>query len=211
MNPDLPTTSALPVPLREEAAVDGRAAILARLRERIVAFAASRYAGAHAEDLAQEVLVLIHEKYGHLDRVEDLMPLAFQILRFKLAAHRRKAFRRGEYDAVDVDVFPPVSDAPDPATVLERKELLAKLMGGIARMGERCRELFRLKPSTPGTIAAGSSCSKPWAGAGKDRPEGGRRETDGGRQALGWLRHGDPLRGGAPEAVCRGPGAAGTV
>jgi RNA polymerase sigma-70 factor (ECF subfamily) len=145
MNPDLPTTSALPIPLREELAVAGRAEILARLRERIVAFAASRSAGAHAEDLAQEVLVLIHEKYGHLDRVEDLMPLAFQILRFKLAAHRRKAFRRGEYDAVDVDVFPPVSDAPDPATVLERKELLAKLMGGIARMGERCRELFRLK------------------------------------------------------------------
>jgi len=125
--------------------VDARGAILAALRERIVAFAASRSAGAHAEDLAQEVLVLLHEKYGHLDRPEDLVPLAFQILRFKLAAFRRKAARRGEYDAVDVDVFPPVSDAPDPATVLERKELLARLMGGISRLGERCRELFRLK------------------------------------------------------------------
>ncbi len=145
MNPDQPTTSALPPPLGEERAVADRAAILAHLRERIVAFAASRSAGAHAEDLAQEVLVLLHEKYGHLDRAEDLVPLAFQILRFKLAAFRRKAARRGEYDAVDVEVFPPVSDAPDPATVLERKELLAKLMGGIAKMGDRCRELFRLK------------------------------------------------------------------
>jgi RNA polymerase sigma-70 factor (ECF subfamily) len=145
MNQDIPSTPALPIPLREGMAVDGRAEILARLRERMVAFAASRSAGAHAEDLAQEVLVLIHGKYGHLDRMEDLVPLAFQILRFKLAAHRRRAARRGEYDAVDVDVFPPVSDAPDPATVLERKELLAKLMSGIARMGERCRELFRLK------------------------------------------------------------------
>jgi RNA polymerase sigma-70 factor (ECF subfamily) len=145
MNPDLPTTSALPIPLGEGMVVAGRAEILTRLRERMVAFAASRSAGAHAEDLAQEVLVLIHGKYGHLDRMEDLVPLAFQILRFKLAAHRRRAARRGEYDAVDVDIFPPVSDAPDPATVLERKELLAKLMGGIARMGERCRELFRLK------------------------------------------------------------------
>ena len=145
MDADLPMPSALPIPLGEEAVPSSRAAILARLRERIVAFAASRYAGAHAEDLAQEVLMLLHEKYGHLDRIEDLLPLAFQILRFKLAAHRRKAARRGEYDAVDVDVFPPISDAPDPATVLERKELLAKLMGGIARMGERCRELFRLK------------------------------------------------------------------
>ncbi|WLT30774.1 RNA polymerase sigma factor [Geothrix sp. PMB-07] len=144
MTPDAPATAAA----RPEGlgpAAPARTAILSRIRERIVAFAASRGAGAHAEDLAQEVLVLIHEKYGHLDRLEDLLPLAFQILRFKLAAHRRKAARRGEYDAVDVDVCPPASDAPDPATVLERKELLAKLMGGIAAMGERCRELFRLK------------------------------------------------------------------
>ena len=145
MDSDQPRTSALPTPPGEEAAVDGRAAILARLRERMVAFAASRYAGAQAEDLAQEVLVLVHAKYGHLDRVEDLLPLAFQILRFKLAAFRRKAARRGEVDAVDVDQFPPPSEDPDPAAVLERKELLAKLMGGIARMGEHCRELFRLK------------------------------------------------------------------
>ena len=122
MNPDLPMASALLIPEGEGGAAlisEGRAEILARLRERIVAFAASRYAGSHAEDLAQEVLVLIHEKYGHLDRMEDLVPLAFQILRFKLAAHRRKAARRGEYDAVDVDAFPPASDAPDPAAVLE--------------------------------------------------------------------------------------------
>jgi RNA polymerase sigma-70 factor (ECF subfamily) len=147
MDPEFETMSTLPIPEGDDdpALLRGQAEVLPRLRERMVAFAASRSAGAHAEDLAQEVLVLIHEKYGHLDRMEDLVPLAFQILRFKLAAHRRRAARRGEYDAVDVDVFPPVSDAPDPATVLERKELLAKLMGGIARMGERCRELFRLK------------------------------------------------------------------
>jgi RNA polymerase sigma-70 factor, ECF subfamily len=145
MTQDASMTSDSPAPEGVAQILSDRTAILAHLRERMVAFAASRYAGAHAEDLAQEVLVLIHAKYGHLDRLEDLLPLSFQILRFKLAAHRRKAARRGEYDAVDVDVFPPVSDAPDPATVLERKELLAKLMGGIARMGDRCRELFRLK------------------------------------------------------------------
>lgn len=148
MDPDLSMTSALPVPDGEgrAAALPGdRAGILARLRERIMAFAASRGAGAHAEDLAQEVLVLLHTKYGHLDAAEDLVPLAFQILRFKLVSHRRRAARRGEYDAVDVDAFPPASDAPDPAEVLERKELLTRLMGGIARLGERCRELFRLK------------------------------------------------------------------
>ena len=165
MDPDLPMPSALPLPAGEglaAAASGGQAGILPSLRERIVAFAASRGAGAHAEDLAQEVLVLLHTKYGHLESAEDLVPLAFQILRFKLAAHLRKAARRGEFDAVDVDAFPPASDAPDPATVLERKELLAKLMGGIARMGERCRELFRLKlqgrtfPEIQGLMGAAS-------------------------------------------------------
>ncbi|MDE3034265.1 MAG: sigma-70 family RNA polymerase sigma factor, partial [Acidobacteriota bacterium] len=55
-----------------------REAVLARLRERIVAFAASRHQRGSAEDLAQEVLVVIHEKYGHLTRMEDLVPLSFQ-------------------------------------------------------------------------------------------------------------------------------------
>ena len=193
MTNDPSTTSSLPFPLGDERAVEDRTVNLVRLRERMVAFAASRYAGAHAEDLAQEVLVLLHEKYGHLNRLEDLLPLAFQILRFKLAAHRRKAARRGEYDAVDVDVFPPVSDAPDQAMGLERKELLAKLLGGIARMGERCRELFRFKlqgrsfPEIQGLMGAASlntvytwdhRCRKQlleslggsWAGAGRGAP-----------------------------------------
>ena len=76
MDSDLSLLPAQPLLPREVSAAAGRAVILARLRERIVAFAASRYAGAHAEDLAQEVLMLLHEKYGHLDRIEDLLPLA---------------------------------------------------------------------------------------------------------------------------------------
>ena len=40
-----------------------------------------------AHDLAQEVLVLLHEKYSHVTRLEELVPLSFQILRFKLVSH----------------------------------------------------------------------------------------------------------------------------
>ena len=50
--------------------------ILARLRERIVAFAASYLSRDAAEDLAQEVLLVLHEKYPQLERVEDLLPLS---------------------------------------------------------------------------------------------------------------------------------------
>jgi len=122
-----------------------REQILARLRERIVAFAASRYARESAEDLAQEVLVVIHEKYGQLERLEDLLPLAFQILRFKAFALRRKSVRHGEHIQVSVDEFPLAGDAPDAESLLARKELLARISQGITQMGERCRELFRLK------------------------------------------------------------------
>lgn len=122
-----------------------RPEILARLRERIVGFAASRYAREGAEDLAQEVLVVIHEKYSHVERLEDLVPLAFQILRFKLFAQRRKAARHGEYSQVSVDEYPPHGDTPNPEEVMARKEMLEKLTSGIARMGKRCQELFRHK------------------------------------------------------------------
>jgi RNA polymerase sigma-70 factor (ECF subfamily) len=122
-----------------------RVEILARLRERIVAFAASRYGRESAEDLAQEVLVVIHEKYETVERLEDLLPLAFQILRFKAAGQWRKAFRHGEHAQVSVDDFPLAASEPDAEAVLARKELLGRLSEGIARMGDRCRELFRLK------------------------------------------------------------------
>ena len=68
--------------------------LLAQLRERIVRFAASHYAGDAAEDLAQEVLMLLHEKYAHLDRMEDLLPLSIQIVRFKIMSLRRKTAQR---------------------------------------------------------------------------------------------------------------------
>src|SRR5438067_11927913 len=93
-------------PKADVAAADSsgpREEILRKLRERIVSLAASRLRGDAAEDLAQEVLILLHEKYGHVDRVEELLPLALQIVRFKILALRRKSARRGEYTRVSVD------------------------------------------------------------------------------------------------------------
>jgi RNA polymerase sigma-70 factor (ECF subfamily) len=122
-----------------------RSELLVRLRDRIVRFAASRYAREGAEDLAQEVLVVIHEKYGHVERLEDLVPLSLQILRFKLFAQRRKAMRHGEYSQVSVDDYPLQGDVPDPEEAMARKETLERLTKGIALMGQRCQELFRHK------------------------------------------------------------------
>ena len=122
-----------------------REQILAKLRERIVAFAASHLSRDAAEDLAQEVLMLLHEKYAHLERAEDLLPLSLQIVRFKIMAQRRKSVRRGEYNQVSItDIQLPDLDA-NPADYVERKEMLEQLSRAVAGLGDRCRELMRLK------------------------------------------------------------------
>ena len=58
--------------------------ILAKLRERIIAFAASQLSRDLAEDVAQEVLMLLHTKYREVALLEDLLPLSLRIARFKM-------------------------------------------------------------------------------------------------------------------------------
>ena len=119
--------------------------VLQRLRERIVAFAASRLARDAAEDLAQEVLMVLHDKYAHVTEIRELFPLSMQILRFKMVAQRRKSYRRGEPGHISIDDIQLPDAGPDPATYAERRELMERLETAIAGLGERCREIFRLK------------------------------------------------------------------
>src|SRR5262249_55960132 len=121
------------------------AQILEKLRERIVRFAASRLMGDVAEDLAQEVLLVLHEKYAALDRVEDLLPVALEIARFKIWAVRRKTHRRGEDVQISVDDLPVAGADPDPFEQASRRERIEQLESALSGIGERCRELFRLK------------------------------------------------------------------
>jgi len=122
-----------------------REEVLAQLRERIVRFAASHVSRETAEDLAQEVLMLLHEKYAHLEDPVELLPLSLQIVRFKMMSWRRKAVRHGEYTQVSVDDLPLPDLSVSPADALERKELLERLEAAMAQLGDRCRELLRLK------------------------------------------------------------------
>ncbi len=119
--------------------------ILARLRERIFRFAASRLQRETAEDLAQEVLLVLHEKYPEVDRVEELIPLSLEIARFKILSARRKVLRRGENTQVSVDDLPLASTAENPFEQTARHEAIDRLESALASLGDRCRELFRLK------------------------------------------------------------------
>jgi len=119
--------------------------ILGRLRERILRYAASKLSKDAAEDVAQEVLMVLHEKYPAVDRVEDLLPLSLEIARFKIWGVRRKSVRRGENTSVSVDDLPLAGSAPDPLEQTERRQRLDNLEAALKRLGDRCRELFRLK------------------------------------------------------------------
>jgi RNA polymerase sigma-70 factor (ECF subfamily) len=118
---------------------------LGRLRERILRYAASKLGGDSAEDVAQEVLMVLHEKYADVDRIEDLVPLSLEIARFKIWGARRKSVRRGENTAVSVDDVPLAGSTPDPLEQTERRQRLDHLEAALKQLGARCRELFRLK------------------------------------------------------------------
>ena len=124
-----------------------RARVLDLLRERIIGFAAFRVARDAAEDLAQEVLMLLHEKYPHVHAVEELVPLALKIVRFKLAALHRKHIRHGDYTAVPVDDLPVAASDPPPDELYARRERAERLRAALAGLGERCKEIFRMKLS----------------------------------------------------------------
>lgn len=119
--------------------------ILTHLRARILSFATSRLSRDAAEDLTQEVLVLLHEKYANVTELTELVPLAFQVLRFKMLDAHRKSLRRGEYNQEPIDEHPMAHPSDDPARQLDQKQRVERLMKAVAQLGERCRHLFRLK------------------------------------------------------------------
>ncbi len=89
--------------------------------------------------------MVLHEKYAHVRDIEDLLPLSLQIVRFKMMALRRKAVRHGEYTQVSVTDLPLPDPGAGPATLLERKIMLERLEQAIGQLGDRCREIIRLK------------------------------------------------------------------
>ena len=89
--------------------------------------------------------MVLEEKYASLDRIEDLLPLSLQIARLKILGARRKTIRRGEPGQVSVEDLPLRTAGPDPLEQTIARQRIERLEQALAGMGERCRELFRLK------------------------------------------------------------------
>ena len=119
--------------------------ILGRLRERMAGFAASRYRRDVAEDLAQEVFVVLEEKYRHVESLDELLKLCFEIMRMKLMGLRHKESRRGETTQKDVTELPLADPGESQEVLIDRQRRLQRLETALAGMGERCRNIFRWK------------------------------------------------------------------
>lgn len=98
-----------------------------------------------AEDLAQDVLVVLQTRYSDVQELDELLPLALRILRLKMIASRQKAIRRGEHTAVPVEESPIADMGPSPEVWAENREVLERLKIAVGKLGMRCREIFRLK------------------------------------------------------------------
>ncbi len=122
-----------------------REEVLRRLRERILAFATSRGLREAAEDLTQDVLMVLNEKYPQVTELTELVPLSFQILRFKMLDLHRKRLRRGEYNQDSVEDQPLKDPGDDPVMQAEQKERVTQLIAALQQLGQRCQKLFRLK------------------------------------------------------------------
>jgi RNA polymerase sigma-70 factor, ECF subfamily len=100
---------------------------------------------ATAEDVAQETLLVLEEKYPLVHAMDELVPLAMQIARYRMMALHTKSLRRGERGSVPLDDVPIPDPAEDPEAELERRQRLEQLETALRALGERCRDLFRLK------------------------------------------------------------------
>jgi RNA polymerase sigma-70 factor (ECF subfamily) len=121
-----------------------RSQVLALIRERILIYGTSHVGRDSAEDLAQDTLLLIEQRYSHLGQIGDLLPVAIRIMSFKLKSFRRSVGRRRVSDT-PVDEMPLADGDPDAATQLETAELKTKIYDALDKLGSRCKRLFLLK------------------------------------------------------------------
>jgi len=89
--------------------------------------------------------MVLEDRYPDVDGLDQLLPLSLRILRFKMAAARRKMVRRGENTAVGVDELPLMDMGPSPEVMASDRELLERIKQAVPKLGQRCREIFRLK------------------------------------------------------------------
>jgi RNA polymerase sigma-70 factor (ECF subfamily) len=128
--------------------------IVDRLRVRLVEFAASKGMGDRADDVVQETLEVLWRKYQAVEAEIDLIRLAFTICKYKMLEGKRPRQHAGE-EGLD-DEFPVADSRPNvEASLIDRSER-QRLREAIERLGERCRQIFRLRLQSRSTAQIAS-------------------------------------------------------
>lgn len=122
-----------------------REAILQQIHARIRGYAASKVDEERAQDLAQEVMVVLLEKYTDLDDPEDLLPVAIQTLKFKLWGDNRRRWRRKEDQQVPVEDLALHYDGPSPEQRTIRQEYRDALRKAVGQLRRPCQELLTMQ------------------------------------------------------------------
>jgi RNA polymerase sigma factor (sigma-70 family) len=114
------------------------------LRERIVKYGQSHVSG-FAEDLVQDAITLLLDKYKEKDQLDDLIPLGIAVMKNKISDLRRSSGFRAAKGGVDAQTASLPSKEPRPDQVFEKNERTALLVAGVRRLSEDCRELLKFR------------------------------------------------------------------
>jgi RNA polymerase sigma factor (sigma-70 family) len=147
-----------------------REATLERLRARMLAAARRGPFPEEAEDLAQDVLVVLSGKYSHVEAPDELAALGITTLKKLQSARWRKAKRRealghsplparAEDDRDPLDDV--VSGGPDPEEVVRRRQRVRFLVEAAGRLDGRCRDLLRRKLEGESFVQIAASLGRP--------------------------------------------------
>src|ERR1044072_287802 len=108
------------------------------IRKRIIDFAITKLGTTMAEDIAQECMVLLLEKYPYVRDRAGMIKVAITIARNKIWECFRQKKRIAEMPEERID------DA-DIHRELERPQVADHILRAIVRLGEKCRSLLKLK------------------------------------------------------------------
>jgi RNA polymerase sigma-70 factor (ECF subfamily) len=133
----LPTASPSPPPLRFEEVFRAHAPFVWRCLRRL------GVAAADADDVTQEVFVIVHRKLHEYDGRASLRAWIYGIARRKAADHRELSHKRHE---ATTDELPdrPRDSTPSPESASDRRRKVARLDDALAALDEPKRAAFVL-------------------------------------------------------------------
>lgn len=108
------------------------------IRRRIIDFATAKVGRDGAEDIAQDCMLLLVEKYSDIRDLNSMIKIAVTIARNKTFEYFRQAKREEEFPET-------AADQTDIHREVERRQVMDRILPAMLQLGEKCRHLLQLK------------------------------------------------------------------